>query len=65
MQQKLREKAAARRSQFTDAERALLRIDAATIEQGIRVSTTPWFRSLLREDPAVYLRAIKSANYFH
>jgi pimeloyl-ACP methyl ester carboxylesterase len=59
VQQKLRAKAAARRSQFTDAERALLRVDAATIEQGIRVSTTPWFRSLLREDPAVYLRTIR------
>lgn len=59
VQQKLRASTAARRSQFTDAERALLRVDAASIEQGIRVSTTPWFRSLLREDPAVYLRTIK------
>ncbi|HSS79385.1 MAG TPA: alpha/beta hydrolase, partial [Thermoanaerobaculia bacterium] len=56
---KLRAKAAARRSQFTDAERALLQVDEATIEQGIRLSSTPWFRSLLHEEPAVYLRTLK------
>lgn len=59
VQQKLRAKIAARRSQFTDAERAALGVDPATIEQGILVSTTPWFRSLLREDPAVYFRTLK------
>jgi len=58
-QERLRAKSAARRSRFTDAERAALGVDAATIEQGIRISTTPWFRSLLREDPGVYLRTIK------
>ncbi len=59
VQQKLRAKAAVRRSRFTDAERAALGIDPAAIEQGIRVSATPWFRSLLREDPGVHLRTLK------
>ena len=59
VQQKLRAQAAARRSRFTDAERAALGVNPAMIEQGIQVSSTPWFRSLLREDPAVYLRTLK------
>jgi uncharacterized protein len=59
VQRRLRAKAAARRSQFTGAERALLGVDEAAAEQGIRQSITPWFRSLLREDPAVYLRTVR------
>ncbi|HEX3527176.1 MAG TPA: alpha/beta hydrolase [Thermoanaerobaculia bacterium] len=55
----LRERAAVRRKQFTDEERARLRIDAAAIEQGIEAAKTPWFRSLVRQDPAVYLRQVK------
>jgi pimeloyl-ACP methyl ester carboxylesterase len=55
----LRERAAVRRKQFTDEERAQLRIDAATIERGIQAAKTAWFRSLVRQDPAVYLRQVK------
>jgi len=55
----LRERAAVRRKQFTDEERAQLRIDAAAIERGIQAAKTAWFRSLVRQDPAVYLRQVK------
>ncbi len=55
----LRERTAVRRKQFTDEERAQLRIDAAAMEQGIEAAKTAWFRSLVRQDPAVYLRQVK------
>jgi hypothetical protein len=32
--------------------------DSAMIEQNIKVSTTPWFRSLMQIDPAEYLREV-------
>lgn len=59
LQETLRARAAVRRKQFTDEDRAQLRIDAAMIEQGIEMSKTPWFRSLVRQDPAVSLRQVK------
>jgi pimeloyl-ACP methyl ester carboxylesterase len=59
LQEKLRALAETRRKQFTAEERAQLQIDANAIEQAIRVSTTAWFRSLIRQDPAVYLRNVK------
>ncbi|HEX4962606.1 MAG TPA: alpha/beta fold hydrolase [Thermoanaerobaculia bacterium] len=59
LQEKLRALAEARRPQFTAEERAQLRIDGDAIERAIRVSTTAWFRSLIRKDPAVYLREVK------
>jgi uncharacterized protein len=59
IQEKLRASAKIRRQQFTDEERARLGVDSEMIEQSIRVSTTPWFRSLIRQDPAVYLRGVK------
>jgi alpha-beta hydrolase superfamily lysophospholipase len=66
LQETLRERAAARRQQFTDAERAQLRIDAAAIERGIQVGTTAWFRSLVREkdlqvDARVNAEAVRAA----
>ncbi|MGK2858061.1 MAG: prolyl oligopeptidase family serine peptidase, partial [Thermoanaerobaculia bacterium] len=30
-----------------------------SIDRAIQVSTTPWFRSLMRQDPATYLRGVK------
>lgn len=59
LQDKLRALAGVRRSQFTAEERARLRVDGDAIERAIRVSTTAWYRSLVRQDPAVYLRAVK------
>lgn len=59
LQEKLRGLAEVRRKQFSDEERAKLGVDAAAIERSIQVSTTPWFRSLIRQDPAVYLRGIR------
>lgn len=59
LQEKIRARSQARRQQFTDEERAQLRVDAGTIEQYIQVATTAWFRSLVRQDPAVYLRHVK------
>lgn len=59
LQEKLRVLTEERRKQFTDEERAKLGFDAATIEREIQVSTTPWFRSLMAEDPATHLRKVK------
>ncbi len=59
LQERLRGLAATRRKQFTDQERARLGVDPDAIEPSIRVSTTPWFRSLIAQDPAVYLRGVK------
>lgn len=59
LQEKLRALAEVRRGQLTAEERARLRVDADTIERGIQIGTTAWFRSLMRQDPAVYLREVK------
>ncbi len=59
LQEMLRERAEIRRKEFTDEERAKLGVDAASIERSIQVSTTPWFRSLVAEDPAAYLQKVK------
>jgi pimeloyl-ACP methyl ester carboxylesterase len=59
LQEKLRARAENRRKQFTDEERAKLGIDANAIERSIQISTTPWFRSLVAQNPAVYLRGVK------
>ena len=59
LQEKLRALSASRRKQFTAEERAQLGVDADAIEGNIRVSTTAWFRSLTRQDPAVNLRNVK------
>src|SRR5262249_31146803 len=59
LEETLRARAALRRKQFTDEERAQLRIDASVIERGIEMAKTAWFRSLVRQDPAVYLRKVK------
>ncbi|MEP7009206.1 MAG: alpha/beta fold hydrolase [Acidobacteriota bacterium] len=57
--ERLRALAEVRRKQFTDEERAKLGVDAAAIERSIRVSTTAWFRSLIVQDPGIYLRKLK------
>ena len=49
----------ARRNEFTPEERALLRIDEAVIKQQLATIITPWFRSLMREDPSAYLKSIR------
>ena len=59
LQEKLRALAETRRKQFTAEERARLGVDGNAIDQAIRVSTTVWFRSLIRQDPAVHLRDVK------
>lgn len=59
LEETLRARAAVRRKQFTDEERAQLRIDAAAIDRAIAAAKTAWFRSLVRQDPAVYLRKVK------
>jgi uncharacterized protein len=56
---KLQALATAAREGFTAAEREQLQLTDAALEQGLRVSTSPWFRSLVREDPAVYLKQLK------
>lgn len=59
LQEKLRARAEIRRQQFTVEERARLRVDGDAIERAIRVSSTAWFRSLIRQDPSVYLREVR------
>jgi uncharacterized protein len=59
LEEKLRALTETRRQQFTTEERTRLGIDSAAIERGIQISKTVWFRSLMRQDPAVYLRNVK------
>ncbi len=55
----LRQRADARRASFSEQERAALGLDDGTIDQSIQIGISAWFRSLMRENPAVYLRTIK------
>ncbi|HEV8581302.1 MAG TPA: alpha/beta fold hydrolase [Thermoanaerobaculia bacterium] len=59
LQEKLKALADSHRQQFTAEERTRLGVDGDAVERGIRISTTAWFRSLIRQDPAVYLRSVK------
>jgi uncharacterized protein len=59
LRKKLRARVESRRNQFTAEERAALRVDPNVIEEMIQVETSAWFRSLIRQDPAVPLRAVK------
>ena len=59
LQEKLKELAETRQKRLTAVERASLKIDGDTTAQAIRMSVSPWFRSLLRQDPAAYLRNVK------
>jgi pimeloyl-ACP methyl ester carboxylesterase len=59
IQEKLRARAEVRRTQLTAEERTRLELNGDATEQSIRISTTPWFRSLIRQEPAVYLRKVK------
>jgi uncharacterized protein len=58
LEETLRERVQLQRERFTDEERTLLGIDRDAIERSIQLSTTPWFRSLIRQDPAFYLRDV-------
>lgn len=55
----LRESYARRGADFTNQELARLGIDPAAVEQGIRQATSPWFRSLMREEPEKRLRRLE------
>jgi uncharacterized protein len=54
----LRERAATAVAAYSPEERAALGLDDAAVDQSIAMATTAWFRSILREDPAVWLRRI-------
>jgi hypothetical protein len=54
----LRERAAAAVAGYSPEERAALGLDDAAVEQSIALATTAWFRSILREDPAAWLRRV-------
>lgn len=56
---RLREAARRRLEQLTAAERTALLYDEAAIERGIEQGASPWFRSLMREDPATHLAKIR------
>ncbi len=57
--EKLRARIKLLKDNYTQEELDQLEVSAATLEAGIATATTPWFRSLLREDPAVHLRQIR------
>jgi uncharacterized protein len=59
LQGRLRALAAEHREMFTDEERGKLGIDRNSIERSIMLAATPWFRSLMRQDPGEYLRQVK------
>lgn len=57
---KLRARTEELRETLSEAERAMFQLDDdASVEASIRQVTTPWFRSLMRQDPAVYLEKTK------
>jgi len=58
LEKRLRARAEAYGEELTEEELARLGVNEQTLESGIRVLTTPWFRSLVRVDPAEYLREI-------
>lgn len=58
LEKRLRARAQAYEEEFNQGELARLGVNEQTLESGIRVSTTPWFRSLVRVDPAEHLREI-------
>lgn len=45
--------------EFTEEELKQLQFDPAAVDQRIRQVASPWFRSLIGEDPAVYLKRVK------
>lgn len=58
LKEKLGKLAKDERASYTEEEAKALGFDKAAIERNITISTTPWFRSLAREDPADYLGEI-------
>ncbi|MDY7093654.1 MAG: alpha/beta hydrolase [Acidobacteriota bacterium] len=45
--------------EFTEEELQQLQFDPAAVEQRIRQVASPWFRSLIGADPAVYLKQVE------
>jgi uncharacterized protein len=58
LEERLRARAEFQSDQFTAEELTQLRINRESVERSILISTTPWFRSLIRQDPSVYLRSV-------
>jgi hypothetical protein len=58
VKERLLAQAADRDEVFSPAELALLG-DEEAVEAGIALGATAWFRSLLREDPVVHLKAVR------
>jgi len=59
LRDRLRTAAEARRKKYTAEQQAALDLDDASIDQAVQVGTSPWFRSLMREDPAVALGKVQ------
>lgn len=57
--EKLRAQVEQRLETWTAEEKKQLGINDASVEQSLQLATSPWFRSLLRQDPATYLGKIK------
>ncbi|MEM7050158.1 MAG: alpha/beta fold hydrolase [Acidobacteriota bacterium] len=56
---KMRERSEEQLATLSEADLAALGITDDAIEIGIRQTSTPWFRSLMRQDPAVYLEQLE------
>ena len=58
LRDELRARAASLREAFSEEELAILGVVESTMEQSLAVSSSPWFRSLTRVDPAAYWRHV-------
>ncbi len=47
------------KASLSEEEQALLQLTDAAVEQNLQMSSTPWFRSLLREEPVRYFETLK------
>jgi uncharacterized protein len=56
---KLRALAERRIAEYSAEERVRLAITPESVERGIQMTTMPWFRSLMGQDPAVHLRRVE------
>jgi len=59
LRERLETSAEARRAEYSEEQQAALNLDDGSIRQELQVGTSPWFRSLMREDPAVALHKVK------
>jgi len=57
--EKLQALAEAQMKEYSANERTLLQMNPEVVKQGIRQMTTPWFRSLIHQDPVTHLKATK------